>query len=122
MLIASVFAMPIMAHAQSTKPTDAEPETTGTKTIVVTGNRKVAQTTAQEQVASPNAIAVLSPETIERAPDVNIAEALARLPGVSVFNGGQGNTNSVFVDIAGRGQGNYVSLRGMAAEYNSTLR
>ncbi|MES2022323.1 MAG: TonB-dependent receptor [Pseudomonadota bacterium] len=121
MLIASVFAMPIMAHAQSTKPTDAEPETTGTKTIVVTGNRKVAQTTAQEQVASPNAIAVLSPETIERAPDVNIAEALARLPGVSVFNGGQGNTNSVFVDIAGRGQGNYVSLRGMAAEYNINL-
>lgn len=121
MLIASVFAMPIMAHAQSTKPTDAEPETTGTKTIVVTGNRKVPQTNAQEQVASPNAIAVLSPETIERAPDVNIAEALARLPGVSVFNGGQGNTNSVFVDIAGRGQGNYVSLRGMAAEYNINL-
>ena len=123
MLVASVFTMPIALHAQTTKPTEAEPEsdTTSSKTIVVTGNRKVAQSPAQEQVASPNAIAVLSPETIERAPDVNIAEALARLPGVSVFNGGQGNTNSVFVDIAGRGQGNYVSLRGMAAEYNINL-
>lgn len=116
--LVSVFGMPALAHAQDAPQT--ETQNSDRENIVIRGIRDKG-TIEQEQVASPNAVAELSAAKIERAPDVNLAEALARLPGVSVFNGGQGNTNSVFIDIAGRGTGNYVSLRGMDAEYNINL-
>jgi TonB-dependent receptor len=125
LLAVSVFGMPAILHAgvaHAADTTTAETETDARhKAIVVTGTRPAKRDIAQEQVDSLNAIAELTPDKIDQAPDINMAEALARLPGVSVFNGGQGNTNSVFVDIAGRGQGNYVALRGMNAEYNINL-
>lgn len=118
LLLSSVFAMPALAHAQDSTASDSDAP--GHETIVVKGSRQKGSL-EQEQLASPNAVAELSAAKIEQAPDVNLAESLARLPGVSVFNGGQGNTNSVATDIAGRGQGNYVALRGMDAEYNINL-
>lgn len=120
MLAGSVFAMMAITPARAQNAVTGDVDVPGRESIVVTGHREKGSI-EQEQVASPNAVAELTAAKIEQAPDVNLAEALARLPGVSVFNGGQGNTNSVFVDIAGRGQGNYVSLRGMDAEYNINL-
>jgi TonB-dependent receptor len=119
-LFTSVLAIPALAHAQQQELNAKESDSTDSQTVVVTA-RRVKSNLPQEQVASPNAIAELSAAKMEQAPDVNLAESLARLPGVSVFNGGQGNTNGVSTDIAGRGQGNYVSLRGMSAEYNINL-
>lgn len=63
---------------------------------------------------------LLTPGDIARAPDGTVAEALARLPGIGValttldhYLGG--------VDTAARGQGGFVSIRGMDSEYNVTL-
>ncbi|MDF0488915.1 TonB-dependent receptor [Sphingomonas sp. H39-1-10] len=120
LLLSSAFAIPALAHAQAQESTAADADAPGRETIIVKGSRQKGSL-EQEQLASPNAVAELSAAKIEQAPDVNLAESLARLPGVSVFNGGQGNTNSVATDIAGRGQGNYVALRGMDAEYNINL-
>jgi TonB-dependent receptor len=82
--------------------------------IVVKGQRGAA-TIAQK---SNNFVGVLTAADLDRAPDTNVTESLARLPGVSaVFTGGQ-NTNGVSVDFAARGESNLVGLRGLDAEYN----
>ncbi len=88
-----------------------------TPAVVVTGRRL----RAPEQVAraDPGA-ASLSSSLLEGAPDHNVAEALGQLPGVIVLDGGATATNSVPVDFAGRGEGEFASLRGFDAEFNVT--
>jgi TonB-dependent receptor len=61
---------------------------------------------------------IMTLEEIGRAPDRNVAEAVGREPGVTVLDGGPGATNSVGVDLPGRGSGNYISLRGFDAPFD----
>ena len=88
-----------------------------TDAIVVTGQRGAATI----QLTSNTAIAVLTADDIARAPDTNVTETLARLPGVNILFGGGQNTNGVGVDFAARGEGNLVALRGLDPEYNVNL-
>jgi len=82
--------------------------------IVVTGQRGAATI----QLKSNTAVAVLTAVDIARAPDTNVTETLARLPGVNILFGGGQNTNGVSIDFAARGEGNLVALRGLDPEYN----
>jgi TonB-dependent receptor len=60
----------------------------------------------------------LTAQDLEVNPGSTVLEPLGNLPGVTVINGGQVATNSVPIDLAGRGEANYASLRGLEAGFN----
>jgi TonB-dependent receptor len=60
----------------------------------------------------------LTTEDLEATPGATVLDPLGNLAGVTVVNGGQVTTNSVPIDLAGRGEANYASLRGLEAAFN----
>jgi TonB-dependent receptor len=60
----------------------------------------------------------LTAQDLEANPGSTVLDPLGNLAGVTVVNGGQVATNSVPVDLAGRGEANYASLRGLEAGFN----
>lgn len=87
--------------------------------LVVTGRRN--QTAESIQLTSTNTTTVLTAQDLGRAPDQNVADSLSRVPGISVIEGGYPFTNGVSVDQAGRGEGNFVNIRGMDSEFNLNM-
>ena len=71
--------------------------------IVITGAR-AAKTARTEQKTAPNLINIQSAETIAKYPDYNAAEALGRVPGVSLS-----------IDT---GEGRFVNIRGLDGNLN----
>jgi TonB-dependent receptor len=84
-------------HAQSQKEE---------QTITVDADRTKANVAKQAQKDAPNLVNVLTQEEIRQMPDVNIGEALRRLPGVSL------ETDT--------GEGRFVYIRGLDADLNGT--
>lgn len=85
------------AIAQPAGPEDAETRSD----IVVTGKRPIAESEAaalRVQKNSDSLVSVLSSDAVGRLPDQNIAQAVSRLPGVSVQRD--------------QGQARYINLRG----------
>ncbi|MDR3438572.1 TonB-dependent receptor [Telmatospirillum sp.] len=87
--------------------------------VTITADR-IHDPAALRQIDERVTTAVLSADMMARAPDSNVAESLARLPGISValttldhYLGG--------VDTAARGQGEFVSIRGLDSEFNVNL-
>jgi len=66
--------------------------------IVVTAPREEAKA-RQRQFDAPNIVDIQSAETIQKYPDVNAAEALGRIPGVSIYSD--------------TGEGRFVTIRGI---------
>jgi TonB-dependent receptor len=77
-------------------------------TIVVTGQRAAQAEALNKQRAASNTRAVVSADQAGRFPDYNAAEALRRVPGVSVQRE---------VDA---GEGRYISIRGLDSGLNNT--
>jgi TonB-dependent receptor len=75
----------------------------GTETVIVTGTREEARSLKQ---AAPNVMDVQSLQEIRALPDVNAAEALQRVPGVSLESDS--------------GEGRFINIRGMDADLNGT--
>lgn len=75
-------------------------------TVVVTGQRASMRKAIAAQEKGDNIVSVVSSDDIGGLPDKNAAEALARLPGVSVQRD--------------QGEGRYVSVRGLGPDLNST--
>ena len=73
------------------------------ETVVVTGTRIDAQAVKQN---APNVMEVQPLSEIRKLPDVNLAEALQRIPGISL------ETDS--------GEGRFINIRGMDADLNGT--
>ncbi|HEY3951613.1 TonB-dependent receptor [Phenylobacterium sp.] len=71
--------------------------------VVVTAPREEAQARVRQQEA-PNLIDVQSAETIAKYPDFNAAEALGRIPGISLSSD--------------TGEGRFVNIRGIDANLN----
>ncbi|WP_150295580.1 TonB-dependent receptor [Sphingobium estronivorans] len=88
--------LPATAHAEDAEPYKA-------RMIVVTAARQ-AKTARDEQLIAPNIVNIQSAETIAKYPDVNAAEALSRLPGVSLS-----------IDTA---EGRFVNIRGLDGNLN----
>jgi TonB-dependent receptor len=84
--------------------------------VVIVANRKDA---AQAQMKAATPIAVLSAEDLEHTAVHNVAEALGMMPSVNVMNTG----SSFFggIDGASRGEGMFVSIRGLNAEFNVNM-
>ncbi len=73
--------------------------------ITVTGQRASIRKAIASQEAANNIVSVVSADDIGSLPDINAAEALARVPGVSVQRD--------------QGEGRYVSVRGLGPDLNS---
>lgn len=92
------------AQAQQVAPDDSAPsgEIVVTGTIVASEMKSIAQ-----QRNADNIVNVLSADGIGRLPDRNAAEAVQRLPGVAIERD--------------QGEGRFVAVRGLPAQWNSTL-
>lgn len=77
----------------------------GAGTVVITGQRASLAKAIAAQDKADNIISVVSSDDIGGLPDKNAAEALARLPGVSVQRD--------------QGEGRYITVRGLGPDLNS---
>ena len=103
LLLATLLASSSAAFAaDAVAPTDADPIA---DTIVVTARRGEANA-REEQKLAPNLIDIQSAEDIVKYPDFNAAEALGRIPGVSLA-----------IDT---GEGRFVAIRGLDSNFNGT--
>jgi TonB-dependent receptor len=73
--------------------------------VIVTGQRSSLRNAIAAQEKADNIVSVISSDDIGGLPDKNAAEALARLPGVSVQRD--------------QGEGRYVSVRGLGPDLNT---
>jgi TonB-dependent receptor len=73
--------------------------------VVVTGQRRGQVAAINQQITSNTIVNVISEEKIKELPDANAAEAIGRLPGVSILRSG--------------GEANKVILRGMSDKFTS---
>jgi TonB-dependent receptor len=83
----------------------AENETTVLETVQVTGQAASLDSALDAQQMADNILSVVHADDIGQLPDTNAAEALQRLPGVSIERD--------------QGEGRYVRIRGMAPDMNS---
>jgi TonB-dependent receptor len=74
--------------------------------IVVFGSRNPQKVARELQKIAPNIVNIQSQQEIEKYPDVSTAEALSRIPGVSL------ETDT--------GEGRFVNIRGLDADLNGT--
>lgn len=74
--------------------------------IVVTAQHTSGQQARQVQKQAPNLVVVQTVKEIEKLPDTTLAEAVRRMPGVSLETD--------------EGEGRYVNIRGFDADLNST--
>src|SRR5829696_6499393 len=77
--------------------------------IVVTGFRAALQSAVSTKKRADQIVESVSAEDIGKLPDASIAESIARLPGVTAQR------------IAGSGRTSYLSIRGFAPDYSTTL-
>ncbi|WBO22833.1 TonB-dependent receptor [Sphingomonas abietis] len=115
---ATAVADPALAKpAAAAAPSEsANAAVVGADAIVVVGTQAGAR---DLQFSSNQPIAVLSEDDLRHTAVHNVAEALGLLPGVNVMN--TGNSFIGGVDGASRGEGQYVSIRGLNAEYNVNM-
>ncbi|MEG3175520.1 TonB-dependent receptor [Sphingomonas sp. RB3P16] len=98
--VASLLAQaPAIAAAQTPPPAQAAPETEEPADIVVTGTAAGERRAIEEKRRSNNFVEALYANDVGKLPDQNVAEAVRRLPGVTVAND--------------QGEGRYVVIRGI---------
>lgn len=75
--------------------------------IIVTGQRLSTAAAIEEKKNANNVVDIISADNLGKLPDANVADALARIPGLSVI---------VNQDT---GEGEYVAIRGLSGTYNA---
>ncbi|WAC49818.1 TonB-dependent receptor [Asticcacaulis sp. SL142] len=89
-------------------PVAAQTVTEDTVTeVVVTGQRLSNANSIEQQKKATGVMNVISADDLGKLPDANVADALARIPGVNVVVNQE------------TGEGEYVSVRGLASTYNA---
>lgn len=114
-LLASLAGSPAMAQVlamaddqQSANAAAGETTTTDAGEIVVVGSRPIAESLAaalKVQKNSDSLVSVLAADSIGRLPDQNIAQAISRLPGLSVQRD--------------QGQARFVNIRGAPLQWTT---
>lgn len=96
-------------------PAWAQAEPQAMETVIVTGIRGSLQRSLDIKRESPGLVDAISMEDIGKFPDSNLAQALMRIPGVTVTRAGQlGGTVTT-------GQPTEVTVRGFGPSFNETL-
>lgn len=106
-LCAPLALIPSLTFAQDVAPQEQSAATAGLEEVVVTGALLGSARSLQQQHASDTLVNVISSDDFGTLPDLNAAEALQRLPGVSI--------------VQSQGEGRFVSIRGARPNYNGTL-
>jgi len=101
-LISQLFLMP----AYAADPATAAPSGDAIQVIVVDAQRATNANARQAQEQAPNLINLMTAAEMRKLPDVNIAESVRRIPGISL------ETDT--------GEGRFVNIRGLDADLNST--
>ncbi len=116
LLASAVLGAAVAAGAQAQAAETAAADPTEIDSVVIVANRNDA---AQAQLKSATAVSMLSAEDLEHTAVHNVAEALGMMPSVNVMNTG----SSFFggIDGASRGEGMFVSIRGLNAEFNVNM-
>lgn len=89
--------------------------------VVVVSTRRDASSSAFH---APQPVSMLSAADLQHTATHNAAEILGLLPSVNVMQNGSSflsGSNAYAIDGASRGEGQFVSIRGMNSEYNVTL-
>jgi TonB-dependent receptor len=118
-LVAGMLILPDLAAAQAVEqaaPKKDDTNSSAANDIVVVGTRYEASSL---QMRSSNTTSVLSADDLKHTAVHNVAEALGMLPGINVMNTGSAFAGGV--DGASRGEGMFVSVRGLNSEYNLNL-
>ena len=89
---------PVVAHADDAA--DGDP-------IVVTGQRLSTTAAIEAKRSADNVVDIISADDLGKLPDANVADALARIPGISV------------VVNQDTGEGEFVTIRGLSGTYNA---
>ena len=99
--------MPVTVMDEPTVNTDfaLAPVTLEGEEVVVTAQARGQHEAINTQLASNNIVSVVSSARIQELPDANAAEAVGRLPGISILRSG--------------GEGNQVVVRGLQPKYNA---
>ncbi len=93
-----------VAHAQTAAPQSTPAEV---EEVVVTGQRLSTANAIEAQRRSGVVSSVISSDDLGKLPDANVADALARAPGINVVVNQE------------TGEGEYVSVRGLAGTFNA---
>ena len=102
----AALAMATMLATPAAATPDAEDSA---EDIVINGQRLSILTALKEKKNANNTAEIISADDLGRLPDANVADALARLPGVSV------------VVNQDTGEGEYVAIRGLSGTYNAVM-
>ncbi|WP_313044803.1 TonB-dependent receptor plug domain-containing protein [Brevundimonas sp.] len=103
--LALTWAVAGAAIAAASEEDQAQPTVVGE--VVVTGQRLGTANAISAQRRADGVVNVLSADDMGKLPDANVADALARLPGVNVI------VNQT------TGEGEYVTVRGFAGTFNA---
>ena len=95
----------LAAGAATAQTTPAPAPTVPMQTVVITGQAQATDRALRDQAAADNVVSVVRADGIGRLPDKNAAEALQRLPGVSIERD--------------QGEGRYVRIRGLGPDLNA---
>ncbi|WP_062345141.1 TonB-dependent receptor [Novosphingobium sp. CCH12-A3] len=103
--IALAMAMPVAAQEAQSSVMNDEPSNAE---IIVTGIRGSLQRNMEIKRTASGVVDAISAEDIGKFPDANVADALQRLPGISIQRSGA------------RGEANGVTVRGFGGDFNDT--
>ncbi|MFL6735059.1 MAG: TonB-dependent receptor [Sphingomicrobium sp.] len=111
MISSPALAQDATTAAPATNDTGATPapKPEDEQAIVVTGFRAALRNAVNQKKKADQIVESVSAEDIGKLPDASIAESIARLPGITAQR------------IAGSGRTSYVSIRGFAPDYSTTL-
>jgi TonB-dependent receptor len=103
-LSASALALTLAgAAAAQTAPAPAQPASDEVEAVVVTGFRASLQSAINIKRSSSGVVDAIKAEDIAQFPDLNLAESLQRIPGVSISRI--------------NGEGRQITVRGLGSEY-----
>lgn len=102
---AGLLALPLAAHAQAAQTAPAADKTLDT--VTVTGFRASLENSISTKRNADSIVESISAEDMGKLPDVSIADAISRLPGLTAQRVG--------------GRASVISIRGMAPRYGVTL-
>lgn len=114
--VLALFVASTQVHAQAADPA-AKADDKAAPEIVVTGIRGSLQKSLDIKKNSLGVVDAISAEDIGKFPDANLAEALQRIPGVSVSRG----SSSVGGLPTTTGAATEITVRGFGPSFNETL-
>ncbi|RFP18702.1 MULTISPECIES: TonB-dependent receptor [unclassified Duganella] len=105
-ILPALISQLFLAPAYAADPADPAPSGDAIQVIVVDAQRATNSNARQAQEQAPNLINLMTAAEMRKLPDVNIAESVRRIPGISL------ETDT--------GEGRFVNIRGLDADLNST--